>query len=86
MCVLVDIEDRIEENVINLEMEYDENPSNDIFVEIERRSDARVFLCDYIKEKYDETPPSKCEDELHEDEHPPYSFHEPSLCSISYLK
>jgi hypothetical protein len=43
-------------------------------------------LCDYIKEKYDEPPPSKLEDESHKDNYPSTSSHEPFLHDILDLE
>jgi hypothetical protein len=44
-------------------MEFDDNPSSDLLVEIEERKDAYFFLCDYIEEKYGEPSLLKLEDD-----------------------
>jgi hypothetical protein len=51
-------------------MEYDDNPSSDLLVEIEERKNAYFFLCDDIEAKYNEPSLLKIDDDFHEEAHP----------------
>jgi hypothetical protein len=51
-CIFLDIQDKIGENINDLMMKYDDNPSSDLLVEIEERKNAYFFLGDSVEEKY----------------------------------
>jgi hypothetical protein len=71
------------ERINDLMMEYDDNPSSDLLVEIKERKDAYFFLCDYVEEKYGEPSLLKLDDDLLEEAHPSPPSHEPLLHNIS---
>jgi hypothetical protein len=82
MIVLFDIQDRIEEKINYIMMEYDDNPSSDLLVEIEERKDAYFFSCYCIEAKYGEPSPLKLEDNLQEEAHTSPPSHDPLLHNI----
>jgi hypothetical protein len=57
--VFLDVQRRIEETIDDRIMEFDDNPSSELLVEIEERNDAYFFLCDYVELKYGEPSPLK---------------------------
>lgn len=50
--VFLDVQRRIEGNINDLIMEFDDNISSELLVEIKEIKDAYLFLCDHVEEKY----------------------------------